>query len=120
MKKILIVDDQPLYLRSLEMALKRKYQVSSALSYAQAIDILQDDIEIALVDVRLQEDDEHNTDGLKILEWIMKNKPNIPVCMISAYQTFEYAQNALNMGAKHFFRKPIDVEELLSILEEKS
>jgi len=120
MKKMLIVDDQLLYLKSLEMALKKHFEVVGAPSYEKAIELLEKDVDIALIDVRLDENDDQNIDGLKILEWIQKNKPQIPVFMMSAYREFSYAEQALNLGAKHFFRKPIDVENLLAVLEEKS
>lgn len=117
---MLIVDDQLLYLKSLEMALKKHFEVVGAPSYEKAIELLEKDVDIALIDVRLDENDDQNIDGLKILEWIQKNKPQIPVFMMSAYREFSYAEQALNLGAKHFFRKPIDVENLLAVLEEKS
>lgn len=81
---------------------------------------LKNDVNIALIDIRLDENDETNMDGLKILEWIKMNKPEISAFVMSAYREFIYAEQALNMGAKHFFRKPIDVISLIAILEEKA
>ena len=120
MKKLLIVDDQILYLKSLELALKKKFEVTTALSYNEAIEKLQQNPDLALVDVRLDEDDEDNVDGLKILEWIKQSSLTISVFMMSAYREFSYAEQALNLGAKHFFRKPIDVENLQAVFEEKT
>ncbi len=56
----------------------------------------------------------------KILEWIKMNKPEISAFVMSAYREFSYAEQALNLGAKHFFRKPIDVISLIAILEDKA
>ena len=121
MKKLLIVDDQILYLKSLEIVLKKEYEVYLAQDYDEAISLLsKPDIDIALIDIRLDEDDESNIDGLRILEWIKMNKHDIIPFVMSAYQEFSYAEQALNLGAKHFFRKPIDVESLKAILGEKS
>ncbi len=120
MKNLLIVDDQIMYLKSLETVLKKNYTVYSAKSYEKAIDELAEDINIALIDIRLDENDDSNIDGLKILEWIKMNKPEISAFMMSSYKEFEYAEQALNLGAKHFFRKPIDVISLIAILEDKS
>ena len=119
MKKLLIVDDQILYLKSLELALKKRFEIKTAQNYANAIQGLEQDIDIALIDIRLDENDDKNIDGLKILEWIKMNKPNIACFVMSAYREFSYAERALNLGAKHFFKKPIDVASLLAILEEK-
>ena len=120
MKTILIIDDQIMYLKSLEFALKRNYNILTAVNFKETIDILKQEIDIALIDIRLDENDEKNIDGLKILEWIKINKPEIAAFVMSAYREFTYAEQALNLGAKHFFRKPIDVVNLIAILEEKA
>ena len=120
MKKLLIVDDQILYLKSLEVALRKKFAIKSTTNYNDAIKILEEDIDIALIDIRLDEEDDKNFDGLKIVEWIKMNKPEISVLVISAYREFSYAERALNLGAKHFFKKPIDVISLIAIIEEKA
>ena len=80
---------------------------------------LKNEIDLALIDIRLDEDDDNNIDGLKILEWVKMNKPEIACFVMSAYREFSYAEQALNLGARHFFKKPIDVVSLLAILEEK-
>lgn len=119
MKSLLIVDDQELYLKSLEIALKKKFSVIIARNYDDAIHQLHQNVDIALIDIRLDENDDKNIDGLKILEWIKMNKPEISVFVMSAYREFSYAEQALNIGAKHFFKKPIDILSLIAILQEK-
>ena len=109
-----------MYLKSLESALKKNYYVLTATNFEYSLDILSQDIDIALIDIRLNEEDEKNIDGLKILEWIKMNKPDISAFVMSAYREFSYAEQALNLGAKHFFRKPIDVISLIAILEDKA
>jgi len=118
-KKILIIDDQIMYLKSLELVLKKHYQVDLAQSFDEAIEKLNYEFDLALIDIRLDEEDDRNIDGLKILEWIKMNKPEISCFVISMYKEFQYAEQALNLGAKHFFKKPIDVASLIAILEEK-
>lgn len=120
MKTLLIIDDQLMYLKSLEFALKKNYNVLLAANFKDALETLKQELDIALIDVRLDENDDKNIDGLKILEWIKMNKPEISSFVMSAYKEFSYAEQALNLGAKHFFRKPIDVISLIAILEEKA
>ena len=120
MKTLLIIDDQLMYLKSLEFALKKIFTVFTATNYEEALEKLKNEVNIALIDIRLDENDEKNIDGLKILEWIKMNKPEISAFVMSAYREFSYAEQALNLGAKHFFRKPIDVISLIAILEDKA
>ena len=119
MKTLLIVDDQDLYLKSLDLALNRKFKIYLAKSFNEALSLMSNDIELALIDIRLDEDDSNNIDGLKLLEWLRMNMREVIPFVMSAYQQFSYAEQALNLGARHFFKKPIDVLSLIAILEEK-
>lgn len=94
--------------------------MTTANSYAEALDKLTLSTDIALIDIRLDEKDEKNIDGLKILEWIKMNKPEVSAFVMSAFREFSYAEEALNLGAKHFFKKPIDILSLVAIIEEKA
>ncbi len=51
------------------------------------------------------------------LEWVKMNYPSIPVIMMSAYQEFDLAVDALNLGAKYFLKKPINIIELKGVLK---
>jgi len=119
MKKLLIVDDEQDYLNSLAVSLKKRFDVLLASNYNNAIEMLNQDIDLALIDIRLSKNDEANVDGLKILEWIKMNKPGISTFVMSGFKEFSYAEQALNLGAKHFFKKPIDIFSLIAILQEK-
>lgn len=123
MKTLLIVDDEENYRFSLEFALKKQYQTYLAKDMLEALSILEKGdpkIDIALIDIRLDPDDDTNIDGIRILEWIMLNKKEIDVFMMSSYKVFDYGVKALNLGARHFFEKPIDIISLKTILKEKS
>lgn len=120
MKKLLIVDDQNIYRTQLEIALKAHYEIKTARSKDEALEMLKDDFDIALIDARLDEDDPGNMDGLVLLEWIRMTKPQIAVFVMSAYREFSYAEQALNLGARHFFKKPIDIFSLIAIIQEKT
>jgi DNA-binding NtrC family response regulator len=124
-KKILIVDDLDHYLVFVSNIFKYMlgFDTVTAGSYEKAMDILKNSenkIDLALLDIRLDESDPSNIDGLRILEWINEHHPQIPVFMMSAYKEFGYAEKAINMGARHFFRKPPEVDELIKVIREKS
>ena len=114
--KILIIDDIEEYLRSLENSLKDEHEVLKAKNLEEAKNSSRD-IDIALVDIRLSEEDKNNRDGLVFLEWLKMNHPEIPVIMMSAYQEFDLAVEALNLGASYFLKKPINLVELKGILK---
>ena len=118
MKKILIVDDIEEYLTSLENALKNEYEVVKARNLEEAKEKTKKErIDIAIVDIRLSEEDMTNKDGLVFLEWVKMNYPDIPVIMMSAYKEFDLAVDALNLGAEYFLKKPINLVELKGVLK---
>jgi DNA-binding NtrC family response regulator len=124
MKKILIVDDLHEYVDSLSRALSGNYLIEQAYSLEEAKKKMNQSIKMALVDVRLSEQDLANRDGLLFLSWIKSSFPGVPLIMMSAYRDFESAVEALNLGAAHYLKKPINLHELkdliASLMEEKA
>ena len=114
--KLLIVDDMEEYLHSLEHSLKDEYEIIKAKNLEEAKRAASETIDMALVDIRLSPKDVTNRDGLVFLEWLKMNYPNVPAIMMSAYQEFDLAVQALNLGASYFLRKPINLVELKGIL----
>ena len=116
-RKVLIVDDLDDYLRSLQGALSREWTSVCAHSFEEAQQRLaEEEFDVALVDVRLSEEDSANRDGIRLLAWIREWHPSIAVVMMSGYRDFDAAVEALNVGARHYLRKPIDLRELKAIL----
>ena len=118
MKRILIIDDIEEYLDSPANALRDEYDVLKARTLEEAKSVAsREHFDIALVDIRLSEEDMTNRDGLVFLEWMKMNYPEIPVVVMSAYQEFDLAVDALNLGAEYFLKKPINLIELKGVLE---
>lgn len=51
-------------------------------------------------------------DGIEFLKYVLKNYPNLPVCMITAHGNMEMAITALKLGAFDFINKPFDLKQL--------
>lgn len=118
MPKVLIVDDIPEYVFMLKSMLPEELETKEAYSFKEAIEILKNEkFELAIIDVRLDEKDEENKEGLVLLEFIKKNYPQIKVVMISAYKEFEFRIESLEKGAEYFLEKPIDPENFKEIIK---
>ncbi|MDI6793312.1 MAG: response regulator [bacterium] len=116
--KILIVDDLPDYLQSLKNVLVSEFDVVTATSFSEAKEGLSSEIDLLLSDIRLDEDDPDNKDGIRLLEWTKKNFPDIPVVLMSVYRDFDMAVDAVNLGVAKFLKKPINILELKSTLKD--
>ena len=118
MKKALIVDDIPEYVYTMEAYLEDRFDVLTAQSLKQAKSVLKDNqIDLAIIDIRLNEEDPGNKEGIDLLRWLREKMPEAGVIVMSAYKEFDYAVEALNAGADYFMRKPIDPDELNSVID---
>jgi len=66
---------------------------------------------LCLTDMKLPDGD-----GLDIVEWIQRHKPQTPVAVITAHGNVETAVRALKLGAFDFISKPLDVAALRKLI----
>jgi DNA-binding NtrC family response regulator len=113
---ILIADDVPEYVDSLARALAGLCDVLKATSVSEAKEKMSSRVRLALIDVRFSEEHIENRDGVHLLVWLKQNYPQVTVLMMSAYRDFDSAVEALNQGADQFLKKPINLRELKTIV----
>jgi DNA-binding NtrC family response regulator len=118
MIKVLILDDQESYLRALSAALRREFDMVTVADLSAAKGAMDESVRVALVDVRLSEDDPNDKGGVEFLEWCRGSYPRVPVLMMSAFRDFDVTVEAINLGADYFLKKPIDLRELKALLNE--
>jgi DNA-binding NtrC family response regulator len=107
-KRILLVDDIPEYLDDFAMLLPESTEAVKAGTIKDAIALIKQlSPDLCIIDIRLDEDNPENREGMELLQWIKKIYPAIPVIMVSAYHEFEFETEALGLGAAYFLRKPI-------------
>lgn len=117
--KLLIVDDLIEYVESLEFMAEDYFEeIYKAADLIQAQKITAEvKPEIAIIDIRLSEEDVNNKDGLLLLKWLKQEGYHTKVMMISAYKDFDYAIEAINAGAEYFLKKPVKNREFQETLE---
>ncbi|NPA60726.1 MAG: SpoIIE family protein phosphatase [Epsilonproteobacteria bacterium] len=107
---ILIVDDEPINLTILELALKElnHIEIVSALDGYKALEYIEDfQIDLIILDLSMPE-----LNGLEVLKILKGDRPlkYIPVVVVTSKSEDRYV--ALEMGAEDFLSKPIDAIEL--------
>lgn len=108
MAKILIVDDDQAICASLNFALEDQNDVYTAAGLSEALSLTEkQEIDIALVDLRLGEDN-----GLDLLKQLVRSDENLIVIMMTAYGSIRSSVECMKEGAFHYITKPIDLEEL--------
>jgi len=119
MKKtsILIVDDNEGIRETLSSILEEKgYDTDTAKNGAEAIDKSKTKFyNIALLDIKLPD-----IEGTKLLTEIQETSPKMIKIMITGYASLQNAVEALNLGANAYIMKPLNPENLLNVIAEKS
>jgi two-component system, chemotaxis family, chemotaxis protein CheY len=115
--KILIVDDDEELNRLLSRFLERNgYEVCSALDAAQALELLgrAPDVGLVITDLNMP-----HLDGLGLLERLRQDplRRGVPVVVITAYADEAKADLSMRQGAAFFLPKPIDFEQLLTLVK---
>ena len=112
MRSVLIVDDEMGARESLKMILKNDYEVFLAKNAEEAFfQIKEHSPDVILLDILLPD-----LDGLKVLERIKQNDPNIIVIMVTATKPVKTAPEAKKLGAYGCVTKPFDIDELRLII----
>ncbi len=114
MEKILIIEDDFALRSILEKFLQKKnFEVYATEKGKQGIELLSvHPIKYVLLDLRLPD-----SNGIDILQQIKKAYPQIVVIMMTFYDDVRSAVAAIKSGAKDYLTKPINPEELLSLLK---
>jgi len=116
--KILIVDDDTEYLKSLTKVLERDFFVVTASSFEEARSALLSRPDLVLLDIRLDEADSNNREGIEILRFIKQENPTTPVVMITAYGDIDTAVETMKLGADDFIQKArVDIRELRKVIQ---
>ena len=108
--RILLVDDDPHFLRVLARILKNEdLQVCCAASATEAMRILNDRLtDVVISDMRMPE-----CDGLHFVQQIRATDNKVPVIILTAYDDVDTYLEAMNAGANEYLHKPVETEDLL-------
>ncbi|WP_148629654.1 response regulator [Bacillus sp. E214] len=117
--KMLIVDDEPIISRGLRLTIPWETidveVVDTAHDGEDAIEkvIQYGDIDIVITDIRMPK-----MDGLQLARFLYANYPQIRTIILSGFEEFEYAQQAIKLGVDNYFLKPVDINELVENVKE--
>jgi DNA-binding NtrC family response regulator len=107
---ILIIDDEADVLASLdELMRSESYQTATASTAAEGLSKLdKEPFDLVLLDISLPD-----SNGIEVLRTIKRDSPELPVIMITAYDSSQVAFQASREGAESYVTKPWDNDKLL-------
>jgi len=118
-KRILVIDDDPLVRRTLQVLLhKAGYMVDSAADGMQGLEKLPSGhFDLVMTDVRMP-----GMDGFSVLRAIREycqaeKRPPFMEVVLTGFNDVHALESAQSLGIKHFILKPFDTDELLDEVE---
>lgn len=115
--KLLMIDDEPLELEQLSYLVKKQYpnwDIFTAEDAFEARQLLKShSFPLAFVDIQLPGDT-----GLDFCEYLRTNDYDTEVVLITAYQDFSYAKQAIRLNVLDYLVKPVIEKELLKVIED--
>ncbi len=113
MSKILIVEDEAAIRRVLNKIISeesKSYEVFEAVDGVEGIELIKEnDYDLVLCDIKMPK-----MDGVDVLQYSKKIKPELPFLMISGHGDLETAVNTMRLGAFDYISKPPDLNRLLN------
>ena len=118
MRKILIADDEELIRKGLKSMINRYkedfYDIYLCSNGNQANEILdKENIDILITDIRMPE-----SDGIELINHMKKYHKETSIIILSGYDDFKYAKEAIRCGAKEYLLKPVNREKLYLCIED--
>ncbi|MCK4345921.1 MAG: sigma-54-dependent Fis family transcriptional regulator, partial [Bacteroidales bacterium] len=116
--KILIVDDDPSVIETLEIILTKDEKEVDGISNPNIISQTLDskEYDVILLDMNFKAGIMSGNEGFYWLKEIRKKNPDVLVIMITAYGDYELVVRAIKEGAIDFVVKPWENEKLISTI----
>ncbi|KRF21408.1 response regulator [Paenibacillus sp. Soil787] len=117
MIKIIIVDDETIEREALQKIIERGIEGIEVVGHAEngsrAVQLARElEPDLILMDIKMP-----GLSGLGAIEQIKEQQPMIKYVMVTAYDTFEYARQALQLGVKDYLVKPSKAQTIVEIIQ---
>ena len=112
MIRILIADDHAVVCKGLKFILEKSREMEIVACCTNGIDALnwlrKNDSDVALIDIAMPD-----MNGIDLLKQLRKEKPKLPVLILSAYPEDQYAVRLIKAGAAGYLNKECAPEEVV-------
>lgn len=117
MKKIIVVDDEPIIANGISSLVKQidlplsleatLYGGEEAISFCR-----EQPIDIVITDINMPE-----INGIELIQALKAINPNIQIIILTGFGTISYAKETMALGCRFFLEKPIEIPLLTDALE---
>lgn len=117
MYKIMLADDEGIVLDALRFIIEKNFgdncQIATAKTGRSVIELAEEfSPDIAFIDIQMP-----GINGIEAMKEIRKSNKNTLFIVVSAYDKFDYAKEAINLGVMEYINKPIRQEVIVEVLQ---
>lgn len=117
MYKIMLADDEGIVIDSLKFIIEKEFGDECVVEYAKTgrkvIELAENfRPDIAIMDIQMP-----GINGIEAMKEIRKNYPGIIFIVMSAYDKFDYAKEAIKLGVLEYITKPMEKNKIISVLK---
>lgn len=111
--RILVVDDDPVFLDRLAASLRRRgHEVVTAERLDEVVELLPGFVpDCAVIDLRLERES-----GLEVAEALREHLPEVRILILTGYGSITTAVDAMRLGAVDYLSKPADTDQIETAL----
>ncbi|HKI61736.1 MAG TPA: sigma-54 dependent transcriptional regulator [Mariprofundaceae bacterium] len=115
---VLVVDDNDINRLNLKLLLKDDYQILEAGDLEAADAMLSGNrVDLVVLDLALPPEPDNPEIGMAYLQQLGRESPDTPVVVITGHDQRSLANKARKFGAKDFFGKPFDPDEVKGTID---
>lgn len=117
MYKIMLADDEGIVIDSLKFIIEKEFGNECIVEYAKTgrsvIELAEKfRPDIAIMDIQMP-----GINGIEAMREIRKNNRNVLFIVMSAYDKFDYAKEAIKIGVLEYITKPMERTKIVSVLK---
>ena len=116
MIKVMIADDEKIAIDSLKFIIEKSFTdvevISAARSGREAIELVEADVpDILFMDIRMP-----GINGIDAIREIRKRHKQIVIIVLTAFDQFEFAKEAVNLGVMEYLLKPVNRTKVIEVI----
>lgn len=117
MYRILLADDEGIVINSLKFIIEKNFEgmfeIETAKTGRGAIEAAEHfRPDIAFMDIQMP-----GINGMEAMQEIRRSVPNVVFVVLSAYDKFDYAKEAINLGVMRYLNKPVNQKVVVEVIE---
>lgn len=116
MYKIMLADDEGIVIDSLRFIIEKEFKDQCQIEFAKTgrnvIELAEHfRPDIAFMDIQMP-----GINGIEAMREIRENNANTIFIVMSAYDKFDYAKEAINLGVLEYLNKPVEKSKIIEVL----